>query len=52
MKIVVTKRTDDWHACLENNTAIWACGKSLDEAIGDLIRTHQDVFKIEVQLPK
>lgn len=50
MKIVVTKRSDDYHACLEINSRIWGCGKTPDEAIGKLITTHADMFNIEIEV--
>jgi hypothetical protein len=51
MKIVVTERKDanDYHACLNGRPEIWCCGKTQDEAIGSLIRTHAEIFKIEVE---
>jgi hypothetical protein len=49
MKIVITKRGDDYHACLEGHPEIWGCGKTQNEAIGDLISSHKDTLKIEVE---
>ena len=49
MKIIVTRRNDDYHACLEGHPEIWGCGKTIDGAIGDLIRSHQDTFGIAVE---
>ncbi len=49
MKIVVTKRSDDYHACLDGHSEIWGCGKTFNEAISDLITAHTDTFKIEVE---
>ena len=48
MRILVTKRTADFHACVENQTEVWGCGKNVDEALGGLIRAHQDIFKITI----
>ncbi|MBA3732822.1 hypothetical protein H0W91_00410 [Patescibacteria group bacterium] len=48
MKIILTKRSHDWHACLDGNTVIWGCGESPKEAIGDLIYSHQAMFPILV----
>ena len=50
-RIIVTKRSDDYHACLAGNSAIWGCGRNITEAVGDAIRSHQDVFEIEVIPP-
>ena len=49
MKIVVTHRGDDYHACLEGRSGIWARGNSQDGAIGYLIRINPDIFKIAVE---
>jgi hypothetical protein len=46
----LTKRSDDYHACLENNTKIWGCGNSQDKAIGDLINAHRDIFNISIKV--
>lgn len=50
MKIILSKRSDDWHASLENHPEIWGCGKNINEAIGDLINAHREEFKLEIQL--
>ncbi len=52
MKVIVTKRSDDYHACQAGKTAVWGCGKTADEAIGSLIRAHQDRFNITIVLDK
>lgn len=49
MKIVVTKRSDDYHACLDGHPEIWGCGETAEEAIGDLIKAHVDTFGITVE---
>lgn len=49
MSIVVTRRSDDYHACLENDPRIWGCGESVTEAIGDLISSNQALFNINVR---
>ena len=49
MKIVVTKRNDDYHACLDGHPEIWGCGKTADEAIGKLITAHEEEFNIKVE---
>lgn len=49
IKIVVTKRSDDFHASIEGHPEIWGCHPTLsDAAIGDLIRSHAHIFGIEV----
>ena len=52
LKIIVTRRTEDYHACLENQTGIWGSGKTQDEAIGDVVRSHKDTFKIEIEVKR
>jgi len=48
--IVVTQRFRDFHVCIENMEGIWSAGKTVDEALGDLIRHHQEFFNVEVKL--
>lgn len=47
VKIVLTKRAHDIHACIEGEPGKWAAGKTSNEAIGDLIRSHSVSFNIE-----
>ena len=49
--IVVTKRSDDLHACMAGRPEIWGCGKTLYEAVGSLIAAHPERFNIEIKLP-
>lgn len=54
MKIVITKRASDYHACLGGDPEIWGCGKTPNEAIGDMFMSHTDLdvtktFKIELE---
>jgi len=49
LEIVVTKRTDDYHACIRDHPEIWGCGKDYNEAIGDLIRSHKGEFGIQIE---
>jgi hypothetical protein len=48
-KISITKRSDDYHACLEKHPEIWGCGKTIPQAIGDLIYSHRDKFKLVIE---
>ena len=50
-KVVVTHRSNDYHACLAGRPGIRGCGKTPQEAIGDLIITHEETMGIEVELP-
>lgn len=46
--IVVTKRPDDVHARLADYHGVWGCGKTENEAIGDLVRSNQNLFQLEI----
>lgn len=46
MKIVITKRSDDYHACIDGHQEIWGCGRDQNAAVGDLVRAHQEFFSI------
>lgn len=48
-EIVVIRRVVDYHASLVTNPAVWGCGKTEEEAIGNLIRSHPEVFNISVK---
>ena len=37
MKIIVTKRWSDWHACYEGKPGRWGRGRTKSEAVGDLL---------------
>ncbi|MFA6432712.1 MAG: hypothetical protein WCV82_02745 [Candidatus Paceibacterota bacterium] len=47
--IIVSKRSDDYHAQLAHYCGAWDCGKTADEAIGALIRTHSKKFGIKLE---
>ncbi len=47
--ILLTQRADDWHACIEGDAARWGCGKSVNQAIGDLVNSHQTQFGVDVR---
>lgn len=51
LKIIVTDRGSDYHACLEGRPGIWSSGRTSYEAIGNLLTAHTDAFKIEITLP-
>ena len=46
--IVVTKRSDDYHACLADHSEFWDCGKTPNAAIGALLRTHPKQFNVAI----
>jgi predicted RNase H-like HicB family nuclease len=48
--IILTKRSHDYHAEIKDIPACWGCGKTQDEAIGDLIRAHKSMFNLNIEL--
>ena len=50
MKITIEQRAHDCHAHINDDRRLWAAGKSADEAIGNLIRTHASQFGITIDL--
>ena len=38
-----------FHAQIKGKPGFWACGVTIDDAIGNLIRYHQDTFHIYVE---
>lgn len=50
IEIVIARRGDDYHASLNSDSRIWGCGHSVHAAIGDLVRSHMDVFGIKITL--
>ncbi len=50
MQIVVKPQGNGYVAHVENNAAISGYGKTPEEAIGNLIFTHQDQFRLSVSL--
>jgi hypothetical protein len=47
-EILVTKRADDYHACLKEDPTIWGCGKTGNQAIGDLVSGHCITFDVGI----
>jgi hypothetical protein len=50
MKIILTQRSDDYLAHVEGKEWIWGHGATPDEAIGNVVRRHLDVFKIQIAI--
>ncbi|HEY4518316.1 MAG TPA: hypothetical protein VJG48_01690 [Candidatus Paceibacterota bacterium] len=46
-KNLVTRRSDDYHACIEDDKGKWGCGRTPDEAVGNLVRVWPREFDIE-----
>ncbi len=42
--IIIEKRSDGYMAFLEGHPEIWGCGKDPDDAIMDLISSHNEKF--------
>lgn len=42
--VTVTRRSGDYHACLTGHPEIWAAGRSVYEAVGDLVTHHPERF--------
>ena len=47
-KIILTKRSEDFLAHLDDRPEIWDCGKNPNEAIGSLIRSNREMFGIDL----
>lgn len=50
MKIKVTKRSDDYHACIDEITGIWEAGRTIDEAVYKLLISNPEIFDIEIEV--
>ncbi len=44
--------TPKYHACLKGDETIWGAGDTASDAIGELIRCHPEVFRIDVTFPR
>ncbi len=49
IKIIITKRADDFHARIEGEARAQGYGKSIDAAIGDLAWNYPEEFSIEIE---
>ena len=49
IKIVITRRKADYHAQIENRPEIWGCGQSPNAALGDLFRSHSELFAVDIK---
>jgi hypothetical protein len=48
-RIVVTKRSQDYHACIEGELGLWGCGATSTAAIGDLVSSHYEHFGVAIR---
>lgn len=46
--IVVKRRSGDYHACINGNECFWGCGKTIEEAIGSVLKNCSDRFKVKL----
>jgi hypothetical protein len=47
VKILITERTSDFHACIDGQPGKWGCGKTPMHAIADLVLTWRADFGID-----
>ena len=50
MKIAVERRSNHYHAAFAQDRGRWSDGKTEDEAVGKLIRTHGEALGIRVEV--
>lgn len=50
-EIEIRPRSSDWHAQIKDHPGIWGCGKTIDDAIGSLVRSWPEKFGIKIQFP-
>ncbi len=46
MRIIIRKRANDYIAFIEGMEECWGCGKTPNQAIGDLIASRADAVRI------
>lgn len=51
-ELVVTIRTHDVHVCLKSEPGAWGAGHSINEALGDFVRTHYQKLAIKLTFPE
>jgi hypothetical protein len=44
--VIVRERSDDIHVCVNDDGRYWAAGRSLYDALGNLLSTHRDCFGV------
>ena len=52
LKIILTRRQNDYHACVEGRPKVWESGRSASEAVGNLIFTLREELGIEIRFKK
>lgn len=38
-----------FHAQIGSSAGHWGCGRTIDEAVGSLVRCHQELFGVEIR---
>lgn len=49
-KFIGMKEAPKYHAQIKGEPGYWSAGRSIDEAIGDLIKTHPERFKVTIRM--
>jgi hypothetical protein len=49
-KIILTRRSNDWHACLASDPGMWDCGRTKAEALGKLLLMLHSFGLCEIEL--
>lgn len=47
-RIIITQRSSDYHACIEDEPGKWGCGRNTAEAVGSLVTAWPAEFDIEL----
>lgn len=48
--IIVTRQGDGYRASVEGQEGVWGPGKTVDEAIGNLVSAHPEVFRVILKI--
>lgn len=50
-KLTVTRQGDGYRVQLDGRPDVWGCGLTVDEALGDWLRTHGSRLGVEIVYP-
>ena len=48
--LTLRRRANDWHCHINDNEALWGCGKTPGEAIGETVRNHPAILGLVIKL--
>lgn len=48
----ITRRSNDYHACLPGRRGVWGRGRTPEEASEDVMRAHREFFEGRVRFPE